>query len=256
MTLLRFLATGVVTHMKMMSRSPVTVVILFLAPVLRATLAVYLFRAGDQRYALLQASVGAGLMGAWSSVLFGSGGAIQEMRWRGTLELLVLVRRPLVLVILPIALATAAMGGLTVLATLVWGRVIFGIPLHMVHADLFLPALVGFLLGTGLFGVLLASTFVRLRNANALANTLEYPVWMISGVLVEFTTLPAWTGPLADALPTTWGATALRHAVAGGDVWRPLGISVLLGLLFLGLGAVAMRSVERSATVDGTLALS
>ena len=41
---------------------------------------------------LLYAALGAGLMGIWSSTLFGSGGAIQWQRWQGTLE--VACRRP------------------------------------------------------------------------------------------------------------------------------------------------------------------
>ena len=38
---------------------------------------------------LLYAALGAGLMGIWSTTLFGSGGVIQWQRWQGTLELVV-----------------------------------------------------------------------------------------------------------------------------------------------------------------------
>ncbi|MFF4806035.1 ABC transporter permease [Streptomyces sp. NPDC001351] len=256
MALTRFIAVSMALHMKNMCRSPVFVVILFLAPILRATLAVYLFRSGTHQHALVQATVGAGLMGAWSSVLFGSGGAIQQQRWQGTLELLVMSPRSLVLVMAPIALATAAMGGLTVAATLVWGRLIFGVPLKMAHPIEFVPALLAYLFGLGLFGILLASTFVRLPNANAVANTLEYPIWMLSGILVELSDLPSWTGPLSAILPSTWGASAIRHTVSGGHVWHPLWICLALGLVALALGTAAMRAMERKARVEGTLALS
>ena len=35
----------------------------------------------------------------------------------------------------------------------------------------------------GLLGLVLASTFVLLRNANSLSNLLEYPVWLVTGPL-------------------------------------------------------------------------
>ena len=68
------LALGTLAHVKQMSRSPFEVTIALVVPIVQATLAVYLFRAGQEPHRLLEAAVGAGLMGVWSSVLFGSGG--------------------------------------------------------------------------------------------------------------------------------------------------------------------------------------
>lgn len=169
------IAVGALLHAKQLSRSPFEIATALIVPVVQATLAVYLFRAGGEPGRLLEAAVGAGLMGVWSSVLFGSGGAIQGQRWQGTLEMIMLAPRPPALVILPITLATALTGTYAMLATLLWGRVLYGIPLDFAHPLLFLVAVPGCVLGLGMFGLLLASTFVLMRNANALTNTLEYP---------------------------------------------------------------------------------
>ena len=75
----------------------------------------------------------------------------------------------------------------------------------------------------GLMGLVLASTFVLYRYANALSNLLEYPVWIASGLLFSTSILPAWTRPISWALPPYWGILALRHAALGGEVWVPLG---------------------------------
>ena len=58
-------------------------------PVIFASIAFFMFEAGSRPGTLLYVALGAGLMGIWSSTLFGSGGAIQWQRWQGTLELLV-----------------------------------------------------------------------------------------------------------------------------------------------------------------------
>ena len=105
-----------------------------------------------------------------------------------------------------------------------------------------------------MFGLLLASTFVLLRNANALTNTLEYPIWLVSGMLVPLTVLPGWTGPIAAVLPTTWGARAVREAATGGPVWPALGICLAISLGCLAVGALMMTYVERRARVAATLA--
>ena len=249
-------AVSALLHTKHLSRSSLEITIALLVPVVQASLAVYLFRAGTEPHRMLEAAVGAGLMGVWSSVLFGSGGAIQNQRWQGTLEMLMLAPRPPALVILPITLATALTGTYAMVATLLWGWLLYGIPLHFAKPLAFAVAAPGCILGLGMFGLLLASTFVLMRNANALTNTLEYPIWLVSGMLVPISVLPGWTGPIADALPTTWGARAVREAVTGGAVWPSLGICLALSGLCLGLGALALSYVERRARAAATLALA
>jgi ABC-2 type transport system permease protein len=243
-------------HAKHLSRSAVEITIALLVPVVQASLAVYLLRAGTEPHRMLEAAVGAGLMGVWSSVLFGSGAAIQNQRWYGTLEVLMLTPRPPALVILPITLATALTGTYAMIATLLWGWLLYGIPLHFAEPLAFAVAAPGCILGLGMFGLLLASTFVLMRNANALVNTLEYPIWLVSGMLVPISVLPGWTGPIADALPTTWGARAVHEAATGGPVWPSLGICLAISGLCLGLGAVALSYVERRARSTATLALA
>jgi ABC-2 type transport system permease protein len=254
--MIRLIAVGSLLHAKQLSRSPFEIAINLVVPIVQATLAVYLFRAGGQSPRLLDAAVGAGMMGVWSSVLFGSGGAIQNQRWQGTLEMIMLAPRRPVTVLLPITLATGVTGAYALLATLVWGRLLYGVRLDFAHPVAFVVAAVVCVLALGMSGLLLASTFVLMRNANALANTLEYPVWLVSGMLVPLTVLPPWTGPIAAALPTTWGARALREATDGGPVWPSLGVCTAISLLFLGLGALALVHVERRARANATLALS
>ncbi|MFC5926989.1 ABC transporter permease [Micromonospora vulcania] len=257
MRTLRMIAIGALLHAKQLSRSPFEITTALIVPVVQATLAVYLFRAGGEPGRLLEAAVGAGLMGVWSSVLFGSGGAIQNQRWQGTLEMIMLAPRPPALVVLPITLATALTGTYAMLATLAWGRLLYGIPLTFADPLAFVVAVPGCIVGLGMFGLLLASTFVLLRNANALANTLEYPIWLVSGMLVPITSLPGWTGPIAAVLPTTWGARAVREAATGsGPVWPSLGICLAISLACLALGAIMMTHVERRARAAATLALA
>ncbi|MFH7597098.1 ABC transporter permease [Streptomyces racemochromogenes] len=257
---LRLIGVGVRTHVGYMSRSPLEITFAVLVPLVYATLAVYLFRAGGDPERMLQASVGAGLMGMWASVLFGSGGAVQNQRWLGTLETLVAAPTPLSLTLLPITLATAVVGTYAMGATLLWGALLFGTPLDFAHPALFLVAVPVCVLALGMTGLLLAATFVLMRNANALANTLDHPIWMLSGMLVPITALPVWTHPLSWALPTTWGARAVQAAALPGhpasEVVRHLALAVGTGLGHLLLAVAALTWVERRARRAATLALT
>ncbi len=253
---LRIIRSGVMTNLKMLGTSSFFLLTSIVQPVIFATVAFYMFQSGGRSGTLLYAALGAGMMGVWSTTLFGSGGMIQWQRWQGTLELGVGAPPSLTLVYLPFSLANAFTGMYALVATLVWGRIVFGIPLHLVHPWLFALALPATVLSLGLMGLVLASTFVLYRYANALSNLLEYPVWIASGLLFSTAILPAWTRPISWVLPPYWGILALRHAALGGDVWFPLAMVLVLGLAALLVSVYTFRWFETAARARATLALT
>src|SRR5207247_11037457 len=84
----RLLAVGWLLHIKMLSRSSFNGVLGLVYPLFFATVAFFLFREGSP-HALLYASLGASVMGIWSSTSTAAGSALQRKRRHGTLELLV-----------------------------------------------------------------------------------------------------------------------------------------------------------------------
>jgi ABC-2 type transport system permease protein len=228
-----------------------------LQPIIFASIAFYMFKAGGQPGTLLYAALGAGMMGIWSSTLFGSGGALQWNRWQGTLELLVASPPPFIVVLLPLTLATSVTGAYSLLATLFWGRVFFAVPLHFAHPVAFLVAIPAAVLSLGLMGLLMASSFVLYRNANALSNLLEYPVWVVTGLLFPVALLPGWVTPISWLLAPRWGIDAIRHAALGaGPVWFPIAMCGVTGAAYLVLAAVFLQIFERAARARATLALA
>jgi ABC-2 type transport system permease protein len=229
----------------------------FLQPVIFATIAFYMFKAGGRPGTLLYAALGAGMMGIWSSTLFGSGGALQWNRWQGTLELLVAAPTPFILVLLPLTLATAVTGAYSLVSTLGWGWLLFGVPLHFAHPLAFVVAIPAAVLSLGLMGLLMASSFILYRNANALSNLLEYPIWVATGLVFPLSLLPAWVGPISWLLAPHWGIDAIRHAaLGGGAVWFPIAMCVVTGAGYLVAAAGFMHIFERAARGRATLALA
>jgi ABC-2 type transport system permease protein len=254
--MLRVLWTGFVMNVKTLSVSSWFVLMAVIQPVIFATIAFYMFQAGGQEGTLLYAALGAGMMGIWSSVLFGSGGMIQWQRWQGTLELGVASPPSLTLLYLPFALSNSFVGAYALVATLLWGRLFFGVPLHFEHPWNFALAVPVTVLSLALMGLLMASTFILYRHANALSNLLEYPIWVLSGLLFSISLLPAWTHPVSYALPPYWGIQSIRHAALGGPVWGPLAMTVLLGALCLAGAWAGFTWFERLSRDRATLSLT
>jgi ABC-2 type transport system permease protein len=252
----RLIARGWAVQVKYLSSSGYFVLISVVQPVVFATIAFYLLRAGDQPGQLVYAAVGAGMLSLWGTTLSGSGRSLMLLRLEGMLELLVAAPASFLSVLAPITLATATVGLYGLGATLVWSWLLFDIPLHVEHPWLLVAAVPVTVFGLGMLGTVLGSVFVRFRYANAMTNLFDYPIWLLSGVLVPLDLLPEWARPLSWLLPPTWGVQAIRDSILGGCPLAAIGACLALGIGYLGLGVVTVRKFELLARRRASLALT
>jgi ABC-2 type transport system permease protein len=252
----RLIYAGWRFHVKSLTLSSFFLLLSIISPIIFASMAYFMFRAGARPGSLLYVSLGAAMMGIWSSTLFGSGGAIQWQRWQGTLEYAIASPPPFILVLVPLTLATATVGLYSLVATLAWGWVFFDVPFSVAHPVQFVVALPAMVTGLGLLGLVMASTFVLWRNANALSNLLEFPIWLITGLLTGVAILPGWVQPLSWVLAPTWGVRALRESALGGNAWTEIGMCLVLAAAYLVIGHFCLRYFERLARDRATLAIA
>jgi ABC-2 type transport system permease protein len=105
-------------------------------------------------------------------------------------------------------------------------------------------------------GFALCMVLVRFRAASHIGNSLEYPVWLASGLLFPISVLPGWSHPLSWSLATTWGMRALLHGALGGEVWRDLGMCALLTLAYGAIGIAILDRFLDAARRSATLSLT
>ncbi len=252
----RLLALGWLLYVKMATRSAFDGLLGILYPLFFATVAFFMFRAGHDTKSLLYASLGAAVMGVWSSTSTTAGSAMQRERWHGTLELLVAAPRHFALVLLPASVAQTTIGLYSMAATLFWGRLLFGIGVSVEHPLLFAVSVLATVLAIGSAGFLLAVSFVRYRAAWALGNMLEYPVWLVCGFLVPLSLFPHWVRPISWVLAPTWGMQAIREAALGGSSLGDAAVCLLLGAAYVLAGVLVVERVLAAARRRAALSLA
>lgn len=252
----RLLGLGWLFHLKMLARSSFNGLLSILYPLFFATVAFFMFRAGGGGETLLYASLGAAVMGVWSSTSTSAGSAMQRERWHGTLELLVAAPAHFSLVLLPVTVAMTTIGLYSMVATLLWGRLVFGIDVTVEHPLLFGVSVVATVLAIGMAGFLLAVSFVRYRTAWALGNMLEYPVWLVCGFLVPLSLFPDWVRPISWLLAPTWGMNAIRESALGGSPLPDVALCLALGLAYTVAGVLVVDRVLAAARARAALALA
>jgi ABC-2 type transport system permease protein len=256
MSALRLVFVSWKLQFKMIMRSPFDGIGNVIYPLFFATTAFFVFRAGSSPRTLIYASLGAAVMGMWSSVSTSAGSAMQRERWWGTLELLVAAPRHFSLILFPSTLGLATVGIYNLAATLLWGHFAFGIPLTIEHPVLFALSIVGTVLAFAGLGLLFAVSFVRFRAAWVLGNFFEYPVWLICGFLVPLALLPSWVHPISWVLAPTWGMNAIRESALGGTPLPDLLLCLALGAVYVGVAVLVTNRVLYHARARGSLSLT
>ena len=208
----------------------------------------------DARGYLLVGTIGVVL---WQANLWAGGYAIEWERDQGTINALFLTPASRAAVILGYAL-----GSLTV--WIVPNALILAGVAYLVHADANVrdplavtASFVSLIVATFALGFAVAGIFVLSRRANLLANFFQSPIYLLSGMLVPISALPASMRLLSAVFPLSAGMEALRGSLLGGsglvDVSGDLArLLVLSAALFL-FGLVMLRRVENVAKRGGEL---
>ena len=115
----------------MRSRSAFDGILGVIYPMFFATSVLLMYRQAGSEEALINAAVGASMLGVWSAVATTAAISLQAERRQGTLELLVAAPTPFTLLLVPMTLAMATIGLYSLVATLLWGRFAFGIPISL-----------------------------------------------------------------------------------------------------------------------------
>ena len=253
---LRLVLFGWWLQLKMRSRSAFDGLLAIVYPMFFATSVLLMYREGGSTSALVGAAVGASVLGVWSAVATTASTSLQSERRLGTLELLVAAPTPFPLLVVPMTLAMGTIGLYSLVATLLWGKFAFGIPVSLEHPLVFVLASVVTAIGISLMGFLLAVTAVRYRGAWALGTAFEFPVWLVCGFLVPVASLPDWVAPISWLLPPTWGAAAIRDAAFGGSPWGDIALCLLLSVGYGVVGTWLCGRLVTSARTNATLALT
>ncbi|QIZ97587.1 ABC transporter permease [Leifsonia sp. PS1209] len=224
-----------------------------LTPIAYGTLA--FFMAGPRPDDGLRVVLGAGLLGAWSTTLYGAAEALFMQRFSGTLEFLIGAPRSLVAPVVGFSAATVTLGLYSLIASGAWCALFFHVNVRVDEPILLVVTLLASFVGLTAIGMLLAALYVVLRQAIEVTNVLEFPIWIACGVLAPATTLWSpvqWVGKL---LPLGWSTQALDRVFASQDPIPDLCVALTLALLYSIVAVWLLRIVDLRARVKGTLRL-
>lgn len=194
----------------------------------------------------------------WSSSLWASGYALEWERGEGTSGSLLLTPASRASVVAGYGLGSLIwfLPSFAGIALLGW---LSGARLHVSDGPALVLSIAMMVLASLAAGFFFSGLFILSRRGNLIANVLQAPIYLLSGMLIPLSLLPAWSRPLAEAIPATHAVGALRESALTGaslgqispDLIWALGVSAL----WIAIGILGLRRVEHVAKRTGQLEL-
>ncbi|MEZ5962918.1 MAG: ABC transporter permease [Planctomycetota bacterium] len=123
----------------------------------------------------------------------------------------------------------------------VFGRLVFGVPVHGSWLALVALIVVGAVAFSGI-GLLLGSRAKTIEGASGLMNIVQMPMWLIGGVFFSNQRFPGFVQTMVDAVPMSLLTDGLRGVMLEGkgviDVWVPI-------VALFALGGVCLAAAVR-----------
>lgn len=204
----------------------------------------------------LYAVFGSGLSTFWSSICFSSASDIHRERWYGTLETIYAAPAGFKWIVLGKIIGNSIWGFLSIcisfsMVTLVFQKQI------VINNYLWLAiGLVFMTLSLVAIGYLFAALFTLSRNARVLMNFMEYPVYILCGILFPIEQLPVFLRYVSYVFSPTWAVKIIHYAVWGGtwhEVSPYIGGLLILTLCYFLISVIMFGRIDAKCRIDATL---
>ncbi|MDF2910207.1 MAG: type transporter [Sporolactobacillus laevolacticus] len=216
-----------------------------------------MLKGSDPVYAGQYIVISSGLMSLWSSIIFSSAGDIDRERYMGTLECIYAAPSDFRVTFFGHVLGNLLLGLLSMAISYVCVVFIYRLPVPIAHPIEFI---ISFVLAIGSFAMismLFGLLFTLSRNARILMNCLEYPIYILCGLVFPIDVLPMFLRIIAYALSPTWAVLLLRESMSGKQNWsqfftQSLILFLLITAYFLFV-VLLFKKMDHRVRMSGTL---
>ncbi len=257
MMIIKSLFHTILVHMKLSIARPMFKFIIWISPLVFSTIAVFVYGTESNETLFHYVVLGSGFMALWSSIVFSSASDVNRERFYGTLEIIYVSTVPFAITLIGKIIANTIWGLISMILSFIYLKFIFQLELVFYHPWLFAGALLFVLLALSVFSFFLALSFTLSRQAEALMNFIEYPIYLVCGFLFPISFLPNWVQVISKLLPPTWGIQLLRDVTAKTLSYQSIMISLtailILTLLYISIGIYFYRLMDLKVRKSGKL---
>lgn len=255
--MIQALAFGFGFQLRVLRRSFGEMNVLVTAPLMTLVLLAITRHAGRADLAAY-AVLAPALIAMWGTALVISGEIVARERETGALEGLVAAPASFGAVVTGRIAAVTVLSLVGFVESWLAAWLVFGVVVTIWHPVAFVAGVAVTALAMAGTASIMAALFVLARSARAFQNSLNYPFYVLGGVMVPVSLLPgaALLEPISRVVFLSWSADLLRDALSPAavpDLVPRLGVVLVLGIAGYLLGLLLLRRAVDRLRRTGTM---
>ncbi|UAC48080.1 ABC transporter permease [Bacillus aquiflavi] len=248
---------NLLTHLKQSFARSTFKFIIIIQPILYSLLLLLMSLKSSTAFMGEYIVISAGIMTLWSSIIFSSAGDIERERFMGTLESIYSSPTDFRLIMLGKVSANVVLGMMSMIISYLFISILFNIKVQLANPMLFFLSFLLSIVSFILLSLLLASLFTLSKKARLLMNCLEYPIYILCGIVFPLDLIPVSIRWIGYILSPTWSVELLRMTMTGAisykNVFSNLTALIVLSLLYLIAILVTYKKVDKVTRINGKL---
>ncbi|MFF2752498.1 ABC transporter permease [Psychrobacillus sp. NPDC058041] len=254
---IRALLHTIKVHMGLSIARPMFQFIIWISPLFLATISFFIYGSESPEKIFQYVVLGSGFMALWSSIVYSSASDVNRERYYGTLEIIFVSPTSFSIILVGKIIGNTLWGLLSMIISFIYLVLIFRVEVSIVHPLFFIGSLIFVFFALSVFSFFLSLAFTLSRQAEALMNFIEYPIYLICGFMFPVAILPIWVKPISYILPPTWAIELLREVTMENATFsligKPLIVLLFLTIIYVVLGVFCYKAVEKKARILGKL---
>mgnify|MGYP000065154505 FL=1 len=226
--------------------------ILFIQPILHSFILYMIYKNSSNEVFLDYAFIGTGMMSFWTVVLFSSASDLERERLEGTLANLFITPQNFFKLILSKAIGNILLGFIPILISII---VLFYFRPIYININIFKMSII-ILLGITtfvLFSTLFSFAFTISRNTRLLINNLEYPLYILSGIVFPITELPYPLQILSKFFPLYWVNKAVREVINNKSIEKSVLVLIFFIVIYLIISKKMFKVFIKKIKIKGSI---
>jgi len=233
---------------------------LLVQPIIFSIIAYMMFKNSGQDNFVSFVVLGTGILTLWSCICFSSAGDIERERFMGTLQVIYCTPTDFKIIMFGKILSNTILGLVPFGISFAVVRLFFNGKLYIKEPMAFTAAMLITIVSFIGISLVFSGFFTLSRSSRMLMNCIEYPIFILCGILFPIEMLPRWTRPISYILSPTWAAKVLRMSVEGVGsrevFYSNLGILTVLSFAYFVLSYILFNIVDKRARITASLEVS
>lgn len=188
------------------------------------------------------------LMGVGATAVFVASEVMTRERDFQTLEFAIASPAPFPVVLLARIMVITSISLIGIAESWLIIRFVFGVSLAIYHPWVFAATMLMTAFAAAGTALITAALFCFAQAARTFQNSITFPVYIFSGILVPLAVLPDWLEPVSRVMFLYWSAELLRDSL---QIATPEGVPVKLGMMaILGVGAALIGAALMARMIN------